>query len=160
MSAAGRPGRGRRTDRAGAEAARSEDGSTLLLTIFYGLLATTLILVVVAATSLYLERKRLFTLADGAALAAAEAFTLDTSSGAAVPRLESSAVSESVDRFLAIAPHQGFEGFHVRRAVAVDNIGASVTFTAYWRPPVVILVLPTGIPVEVTADARVAFGEG
>ncbi len=35
-------------------------------------------LVVVSATTLYLERKRLFTVADGAALAAAEAWRLDT----------------------------------------------------------------------------------
>ncbi|MCC6269748.1 MAG: hypothetical protein IT190_00550, partial [Microbacteriaceae bacterium] len=52
-------------------------GSMLPLTIFYGFLSTVLILLVVAATSLYLERKRLFTLADGAALVAAEAFELD-----------------------------------------------------------------------------------
>ena len=47
---------------------RVEDGSTLLLTIFYAALALVLILLVVAATSLYLERKRLYTLADGASL--------------------------------------------------------------------------------------------
>ena len=136
---------------------RSDDGSTLLLTIFYGFLATTLILVVVAATSLYLERKRLFTLADGAALAASESFTLDTASGTPVPLLNSADVANAVDRFLAIAPHGGFEGFRVARAVAVDDIGASVTLTAYWRPPVLTLVLPAGVPIEVTADARSAF---
>ena len=41
-----------------------ERGSTLLLTIFYGVLGLALVLVVVSATSLYLERKRLFTLAE------------------------------------------------------------------------------------------------
>jgi len=136
---------------------RREDGSTLLLTIFYGFLATTLILVVVAATSLYLERKRLFTLADGAALAASESFTLDTASDRPVPQLNSADVAKAVDRFLAIAPHDGFEGFRVARAIAVDDIGASVTLTAYWRPPVVTLVLPAGVPIEVTVDARSAF---
>ena len=137
---------------------RSEDGSTLLLIIFYGVLATTLILLVVAATSLYLERKRLFTLADGAALAASESFILDTSSGTPVPLLDSSDVAGAVDRFLAKAPHDGFEGLRVARAVAIDDIGASVTLTAYWRPPVVTLVLPAGVPIKVTADARSAFG--
>ena len=34
-------------------------------------------LIVASATSLYLERKRLFTLADGAALVGAESFELD-----------------------------------------------------------------------------------
>ncbi|MHB1235234.1 MAG: Tad domain-containing protein, partial [Microbacteriaceae bacterium] len=45
-----------------------EEGSTLLLTIFYGCLSLVLILIAIAATSLYLERKRLFTVADSAAL--------------------------------------------------------------------------------------------
>lgn len=140
------------------QSGQSDEGSTLLLTIFYGLLASSLILLVVAATSLYLERKRLFTLADGSALAAAESFALDTSSGTAVPRLNASAVSDAVDRFLAVAPHAGFEGLSVRRAVVVDDIGVSVTLTAYWRPPVLTFVLPSGIPLDVTADARSAFG--
>jgi len=135
----------------------SDDGSTLLLTIFYGFMATTLILVVVAATSLYLERKRLFSLADGAALAASESFTLDTALGGAVPRLDSAAVADAVDRYLTVAPHEGFEGLVVRRAVAEDNIGASVTLAAYWRPALVTLILPTGVLVEVTADARAAL---
>ena len=55
---------------------RDDEGSTLLLTIFYGFLSLVLVLLVVAASSLYLERKRLFTLADGAALVGAEAFDL------------------------------------------------------------------------------------
>src|SRR5690554_3716721 len=53
-----------------------EDGSTLLLTIFYGFLSLALVLVVVAITSLYLERKRLFSVADSAALVGAEAFAI------------------------------------------------------------------------------------
>ena len=55
---------------------KSDEGSTLLLTIFYGFLSLVLVLLVVSASSLYLERKRLFTLADGAALVGAEAFEL------------------------------------------------------------------------------------
>ena len=55
---------------------RDEDGSTLPLIIFYAALSLALILLVVAATSLYLERKRLFTLADGASLVGAESFSL------------------------------------------------------------------------------------
>ena len=58
--------------------AAEEDGSTLLLTILYGVLGLALVLVVVSASSLYLERKRLFTVADGAALAGAEAWRLDS----------------------------------------------------------------------------------
>ncbi len=43
----------------GSRVVGDERGSTLLLTIFYAALSLALILVVVAVTSLYLERKRL-----------------------------------------------------------------------------------------------------
>ncbi|MEO5920555.1 MAG: pilus assembly protein TadG-related protein, partial [Pseudolysinimonas sp.] len=56
---------------------RDEHGSTLPLICFYGALALLVTLIVASATSLYLERKRLFTLADGAALVGAESFELD-----------------------------------------------------------------------------------
>ena len=58
--------------------ANDDGGSTLLLTIFYCFLGLSIVVVVALATTLYLERKRLFTVADGAALAAAEAWRLET----------------------------------------------------------------------------------
>ena len=48
----------------------ADEGSTLPLVIFFGFLGLLVVLLVTAATSLYLEKKRLFTLADGAALVA------------------------------------------------------------------------------------------
>lgn len=78
----------------------ADDGSTLPLIIFFGMLSLVLILLVVAATSLYLERKRLFTVADGAALVGAEAFELadvgPTSEGYR-PTLSSGEVASAVD---------------------------------------------------------------
>ena len=77
----------------------SDRGSIMPLTVFFAFLSLALILVVVAATSLYVERKRLFTLADGAALVGAEAFTIDsvtvTSSGPR-PTLQPADVSAAV----------------------------------------------------------------
>lgn len=137
-----------------------ESGSTLLLTIFYGALSLALILLVVAATSLYLERKRLFTLADGAALAGAEAFELDrvavTPAGPR-PLLESSAVARAVGDYLADAPGQAFEGLAVERAETVDGRSATVQLSVYWRPPIVSLLVPEGIRIDVTAVARSVF---
>ena len=96
---------------------RDEDGSTLLLTIFYGFLALVLILLVVAATSLYLERKRLFSLADGAALVGAEAFALDavalTPQGPR-PTLHSADVADAVDEYLRAVPGQQSRGGYRR----------------------------------------------
>ena len=56
---------------------RDDRGSTLPLIIGYAGLALVVVLLVTAATALYLERARLFTLADGAALVGAESFDLD-----------------------------------------------------------------------------------
>ena len=137
-----------------------EDGSTLLLTIFYGCLALVLILVVVAATSLYLERKRLFTLADGAALVGAEAFELDAvaiNAHELRPELSSADVAVAVEDYLASAPHGAFEGLTVTQAESIDGRSATVSLTAYWRPPVLTLVLPAGVPLDVTAVARSVF---
>jgi uncharacterized membrane protein len=136
-----------------------ETGSTLLLTIFYGFLALVLVLLVVAATSLYLERKRLFTLADGAALAGAEAFELDSvtiTPDGPRPVLRSPDVTAAVSDYLALAPHS-FQGLVVERAETVDGRSATVQLSADWRPPMVSLLVPDGIRIDVTAVARSVF---
>jgi uncharacterized membrane protein len=137
-----------------------ESGSILPLTIFFGGLALLLVLLVVAATSLYLERKRLFTLADGAALVGAEAFDLrevTTSPHGVRPLLESADVASAVSDFVAASPDRGFESLAVERAVTTDGRSATVELSAYWRPPVVSLLVPEGLRIEVTAVARSVF---
>ncbi len=139
---------------------KDDEGSTLLLTIFYGFLSLVLVLLVVAASSLYLERKRLFTLADGAALVGAEAFELsDVTVAPSGPRvqLQSADVAAAVNAYVASTP-SGFESLRIDRALTVDGRSATVTLSAYWRPPIVSLLVPDGIPIEVTAVARSVFG--
>lgn len=139
---------------------RNDDGSILPLTIFYGFLSLVLILLVVAATSLYIERKRLFTVADGAALVGAEAFQLDavteTASGFR-PTLKSADVAAAVTDYLAATPHDDFESLRIDRAETVDGRSATVSLSAYWRPPVVSLLVPEGFRIDVTALARSVF---
>jgi uncharacterized membrane protein len=139
---------------------RGDDGSTLLLTIFYSALCLALVLVVVAATSLYLERKRLFTLADGASLVGAESFTLAdvtrTTAGYR-PTLTSAEVRAAVSEYLADTPADSFTDLHVERAVSVDGRSASVELSCYWAPPVLTLVIPKGFRIEVTSIARSVF---
>ncbi|MCU1440101.1 MAG: hypothetical protein JWP85_1098 [Rhodoglobus sp.] len=137
----------------------ADDGSTLILTIFYGFLSLLLVLLVVAATALYLERKRLFTLADGAALVGAEAFELTdvrSASGGFRPTLESPDVAAAVADYITRAPAD-FESLAVERAETVDGRSATVTLSALWRPPVVTLFVPEGIRIEVTAVGRSVF---
>jgi Putative Flp pilus-assembly TadE/G-like len=139
---------------------RDEDGSTLLLTIFYGFLALVLILLVVAATSLYLERKRLLSLADGAALVGAEAFALDavalTPQGPR-PGLHSADVADAVDEYLRAVPANNLEEVTVLRAESADGESATVELSAEWRPPLVSLLVPDGIRIEATSMARSVF---
>jgi hypothetical protein len=134
-----------------------EDGSTLLLAIFFGALSLALVLVVVAATSLYLERKRLFTLADGAALAAAESFPLETvsrdDSGSPRPVLRGVDVEDTARAYLEDASPR-LENLRLLSAATADGRSATVSLSCAWAPPVVTLVLPEGVRVEVTATAR------
>ncbi|CAN5276005.1 hypothetical protein BH09ACT5_BH09ACT5_12600 [soil metagenome] len=140
--------------------ARDDTGSTLPLTIFFGFLATVLVLVVVAATSLYLERKRLFTLADGAALVGAEAYALGdvraTASGVR-SSLASREVAAAVGEYLSTAPTDEFADLRLERAESADGHSATVELSAYWRPPVLTLLLPEGLRIEVTSVARSVF---
>jgi len=140
---------------------RGDDGSTLPLIIFYGFLSLVLVLLVVAATSLYLERKRLFTAADGAALVGAEAFDLGdvalTPEGALRPTLESDDVAEAVGDYLEGNPVGDFEQLAVERAVTEDGRSATVQLSAYWRPPLLSLLVPEGIRIDVEAVARSVF---
>ena len=139
----------------------SEDrGSTLPLTIFYGFLSLARVLLVVAATSLYLERKRLFTLADGAALVGAESFALDDVAlgpAGVAPTLEATDVSAAVTTYLASIPDPGFHSLTVDRATTDDGTSATVTLSADWHPPVLSVLVPDGLRIEVTATARSIF---
>jgi hypothetical protein len=134
-----------------------EDGSTLLLAIFFGALSLALVLLVVAATSLYLERKRLFTLADGAALAAAESFPLESvgrdDSGEPRPVLRSPDVEAAARDYLGdVSP--SFEDLRLLSADTSDGRSATVSLSCSWVPPMASLVLSGGVRLEVSATAR------
>jgi hypothetical protein len=140
---------------------RDDEGSTLPLVIFYGFLALALVLIVAAAASLYLERKRLFTLADGAALVGAESFDLNSVTFArhgSRPVLQPAQVHAAVTDYLGGNPIHEFEGLVVERATTVDGESATVTVSAVWHPPVVTVFVPEGMRVDATAVARSVFG--
>lgn len=140
-----------------------EDGSTLILTVFFAGFALTVILLVVAATSLYLERKRLFTVADGAALAGAEAFSLsdvEVVDSAVRVTLDSGAVLASVEAHIAALPMLQLTELRVVQARTLDGRSATVTLASTWHPPLVSLLVPAGIQIEVTSVARSVFFPG
>ena len=140
----------------------SEEGSTLILIIFSAALALALILGVSAATSLYLERRRLFTLADGAALVASESFELSSvvigETGSFVrPLLTDEAVTRAAQGYIAGAGATKLDGLEIRRAVTLDGRSATIELASYWRPPVVSMFLPDGIRLSVESTARSVF---
>jgi hypothetical protein len=140
---------------------RNDDGSTMPLVAGFGALALALVLVAAAASSLYLERKQLFTLADGAALVGAEAFDLgDVTVDADGPGvvLDPADVRRDVAAFLASTPNGGFEGLVLEEATTRDGESATVTVSSIWRPPIVTVFFPEGLRIEATATARAVFG--
>ncbi len=137
-------------------------GSILPLIAGFGALALAVVLLVSAATSLYLERARLFTLADGAALAAAESFDLSsvrpTPEGELRPRLTDKQVVTAAADYLEQAPVSRLDGLRLVSATTPDGLSARVTLAAVWAPPVLSVFVPEGIPLQVSATSRSVFG--
>lgn len=134
-----------------------DTGSILPLIAGYAALGLVVVLLVSAATSLYLERKRLFTLADGAALVGAESFDLDAvraPDGNLRPQLDDASVARDVGAYLAEEPTAGFTDLRLVAAHTPDGSSARVTLEAAWRAPVVTLFVPDGLTMRVTATAR------
>lgn len=136
---------------------RGDDGSILPLIVFYGVLSLVLVLLVVAATSLYLERKRLFTVADGAALVGAEAFELDAvvvEAGGPRIVLRTEDVAAAVNDYVDTHAPATLEDLRVERAETTDGSSATVQLSAYWRPPVLVMFVPDGLRLDATVVAR------
>lgn len=134
-------------------AARNEDGSVLVLTIGYTALAIAAILVCVSATSLYLAQKRLDSLADAAALAGADGFTISVQGDDVLAELESRSVRVQAQ---AIVDAVG-EGAVLVSAATPDGVSARVTVRSAWHPPLFSLFVPDGVPLESTATSRTAL---
>lgn len=136
-----------------AMAHRGEEGSVLPLTLGYAVLAIVAILVCVDATSLYLAQKRLDSLADAAALAGADGFTLTVVSGEPRAELTSDEVQTQAD---ALVSAVGGSATLVS-AGTPDGVSARVTVAGMWHPPVLTLFVPDGVALESTATSRTAL---
>jgi uncharacterized membrane protein len=135
------------------EARSGDEGSVLILTLGYAVLALVAVLVCVDATSLYLAQKRLDALADAAALAGADGFTLELDQGEPVARLTSAGVRAQAS---ALVGDIG-AGAALVSAETPDGVSARVTVAGLWRPPVLTLFVPEGVALEATATSRTAL---
>jgi uncharacterized membrane protein len=134
-------------------AAPDDEGSVLLLTLGYAILAIAVILVCVDATSLYLAQKRLDGLADAAALAGADGFSVTVVDDEPVATLLSPAVQAQAEAMVA----QLGGGARLVSAGTPDGLSARVTVADVWRPPVLALFVPDGVPLQAVATSRTAL---
>ena len=130
-----------------------DEGSVLLLTLGYAVLAIAAILVCVDATSLYLAQKRLDSLADAAALAGAEGFTLAVVDDEPVASLTGDAVRAQADAIVVAVGG----GAVLLSAGTEDGVSARVTVADTWRPPVLTIFVPDGVALQATATSRTAL---
>lgn len=131
----------------------ADEGSVLLLTLGYALLAVALIFVSVCATDLYISQKRLDALADAAALAGADGFTLVVEGGTARADLTDEGVRDQVLALVADLPGEA----SLVSATAPDGLSARVTVSADWHPPLLSIFVPDGVRLEATGTSRTAL---
>jgi len=136
----------------------SERGSILPLIAGFAMVCLVLIFGISASTSLLVERARLFSLADSAALHAAESFlprlVTRPASGVVAP-VDSAGVRSAVVDYLARVGPGPLEGVRLERALSPDARTVEVTLSSLWAPPVVSEFLPSSLRIAATARAQV-----
>ena len=137
----------------------AEQGQITVLIIGYILLSLLVVAVVTAVSAVYIEHKKLLSVADGAALSAADTFSvasINAGGGEPAPKLETDSVSRAAAAYLersGALPR--FNNLNLDPATgAPDSQTARVVLTAVVHPPIVNFLVPAGIPIAATADAR------
>ena len=131
----------------------------MVLIIGFVLLALLLTTVVIAASSVYIEHKKLLSLADGASVAAADSFTLgqlETVGGSPTAILTGARVRSTADDFLdRSSASTRFSGLAVGPGTgSPDGSTAVVLLSAAVHPHIVNFLVPDGISIEATSTAR------
>ena len=130
-----------------------DDGSVLPLVLGYVLLAIAVIFACVCATDLYIAQKRLDSLADAAALAGSDGFTLQTEGDMVRAELTDEGVREQAAAVIGAVDSDA----SLVSAAAPDGVSARVTVAAAWHPPLFSPFVPDGVPLEATATSRTAL---
>lgn len=130
-----------------------DDGSVLPLVLGYVLLAIAVIFVCVCATDLYIAQKRLDSLADAAALAGSDGFTLQAEGDAVRAELSDGRVREQASAVVDAVDSDA----ELVSAGTPDGVSARVTVGMSWHPPLFAPFVPDGVPLEATATSRTAL---
>ena len=141
-----------------------DDGQIGVLIIGYVLVSLLVVTVVMGASALYLGHKKLLSAADGAALAAADTFSLGQAAGpgeepAAV--LDPAAVQAEVNRYLALtSAADRLPGLTLDPDTGTsDGRTAKVVLTGVVHPPLVNFLVPDGIPITAVSEARARLSQ-
>ncbi|MHA7305430.1 pilus assembly protein TadG-related protein [Arthrobacter sp. TMN-49] len=134
------------------------DGHVMVLLIGYVLLTLLVVTVVAAAGSLYLGQKKLLSMADSAALAAADTFELNGGSTSSDPGtlLTNQGVFGAAQDYLASIPApDSISNVVLAEATgAGDGRTAHVSITGVVHPMFINFLVPEGISITVTSTAR------
>ena len=144
---------------------RTEDreaGQTTVVLLGFMLVTLLLTITVMAVTSVYVGQRKLQSLADRAAGAAADTFTeLERTEGAApAPVLNHEGVAGAASSYLGtVGAFQDVDRLALGSPTGTpDGVTAQVTLAAVVHPPVVNFMLPSGVPITATGDARAVLG--
>lgn len=133
-------------------------GHIMVLLIGYVLLALLVVTVVAAVCSIYLGQKKLLSMADSAALAAADTFELTGGSTSSEPGtlLTSHGVRAAALNYLASIPApDSISNIEVDLATgAGDGRTAYVSITGVVHPMFINFLVPDGVTITVTSTAR------
>lgn len=141
------------------EVRRTEDGQMMVLIIGYVLLALLVTTAVMAASAVYLEHKKLLSMADGASVAAADSYTLgqvESEGGSPTAVLNGGRVRYvAADYLTRNDAYARFQGLAVAPATGTpDGSTAVVALSAEVHPPIVNFLIPDGIRIEAISTAR------
>ncbi|XAS66159.1 pilus assembly protein TadG-related protein [Micrococcaceae bacterium Sec5.7] len=131
----------------------------MVLIIGYVLLALLVTTVVTGISSIYIEHKKLLSMADGASLAAADSYTLgqvETAGGNPTATLSGERVRTVTGDYLTKnGAFRRFDGLAVAPATgSPDGSTAVVVLSAAVHPPVVNFLVPDGFRIEASSTAR------
>ncbi|MCC3273767.1 hypothetical protein MUK71_11510 [Arthrobacter zhangbolii] len=152
-----RPGSGSDGGPAGGSEGH-ESGQVGVLIIGYTLLALLTVTVVMAASSVYIGQKKLLSAADGAAVAAADTFTLGQSDAGDGPAaaLDAGAVRAAARNYLQVTGAESrFNDLVVAEDTGTaDGRTARIVLAARVHPPIVNFLVPEGIQITAVSEAR------
>jgi hypothetical protein len=148
----------RQIDAKGQEAS-GEEGQMTVMIVGFVLLSLLLATVVMAVSAVYIEHKKLLSLADGAASAAADSYTLgavEAGLGSPTAVLTAERVRNETQSYLnRNGAFERFDGLAVASGTGTpDSSTAEVVLSAVVQPPIVNFLLPEGVLIEASSSAR------